>query len=82
MTDTPTHCGGCGVRNIDYTVYKNGTQSSRITLPITGVNPTYLLLKKQRFICKACNYSFTSKHLSFKRIGFTKCKGTSHTKVC
>jgi len=40
LTDNPTHCEGCGVRNIDYMVYKNGTQSSQITLPITGVNPT------------------------------------------
>ncbi len=61
LTYTPTHCDGCCVGNIDYTVYKNGTQSSRITLPITGVNPTYLLLKKQRFICITCNYSFTAK---------------------
>ncbi|WP_192812631.1 transposase family protein [Paenisporosarcina sp. TG-14] len=57
MTYNPTHCEGGSVRKIDYTVYTNGTQSSRITLPITGLNPTYLLLKKQRFICKACNYS-------------------------
>ena len=37
-------------RKIDiqsYTVYKKVTQSSRITLPITGVNSTFLLLKKQ-----------------------------------
>ena len=46
LTYNPTHCERCGVENIDYTVYKNGTQLSRITLPITGVNPTYLLLKK------------------------------------
>src|SRR5690625_7212938 len=34
---------------------------SRITLPITGVHPTYLCLKKQRFSCKACDSSFTAK---------------------
>jgi len=36
LTYTPTQCEGCGVENIDYTVYKNGTQSSRITLPISS----------------------------------------------
>jgi len=40
LTYTPTHCGQCGVKNTNFTVYKNGTQLSRITLPITGVNPT------------------------------------------
>ncbi len=34
---------------------------SRITLPITGVQPTYLRLKKQRFVCKDCKKSFTAK---------------------
>ena len=61
LTYNPTNCGRCGVENIDYTVYKNGTQLSRITLPITGVNPTHLLLKKQRFMCQACQRSFTAK---------------------
>ncbi|MHA6258796.1 ISL3 family transposase [Sporosarcina sp. CAU 1771] len=61
LTYNPTHCERCGVENTDYTVYKNGTQLSRITLPITGINPTYLLLKKQRFRCQACQSSFTAK---------------------
>src|SRR5690625_4294648 len=34
---------------------------SRITLPIAGIYPTYLNLKKQRFFCKACNSSFIAK---------------------
>src|SRR5690625_2342659 len=42
------------------TVYKNGTQTSRITLPISGMHPTYLLLRKQRFFCKSCERSFTA----------------------
>jgi len=41
LTYIPTHCEGGGFENSDYMVYKNGTQLSRITLPITGVNPTY-----------------------------------------
>jgi transposase len=61
LTYSPTHCVNCGVENTNFTIYKNGTQLSRITLPFTGVNPTYLLLKKQRFLCKKCNNSFTAK---------------------
>src|SRR5699024_4545361 len=33
---------------------------SRITLPISGVYPTYLNLKKQRFYCKSCNSTFSA----------------------
>src|SRR5690625_2386961 len=61
LTYTPTFCEVCGVGNEDYTIYKNGTQTSRITLPITGVNLTYLYLKKQRLLCKVCGNSFTAK---------------------
>jgi len=42
LTYTPTHCECCGVKNENYTVYKNGTKISRITLPMFGVYPTYL----------------------------------------
>ena len=56
----PRHCKNCGIKSEDYIVIKNGTQMSRITLPITGVHPTYLRLKKQRYLCKACNSSFTA----------------------
>ena len=40
----------CGVENEVYTIYKNGTQTARITLPIAGVHPTYLYLKKQQHV--------------------------------
>lgn len=70
LTYNPTHCEKCDVENIDYTVYKNGTQLSRITLPITGVNPTYLLLKKQRFMCQACQCSFTAKTPVVQKNGY------------
>ncbi|HLR59759.1 MAG TPA: ISL3 family transposase [Pseudogracilibacillus sp.] len=56
----PTHCKNCGVKNEAKKITKNGTQMSRITLPITGVQPTYLCLKKQRFQCNACKKSFTA----------------------
>src|SRR5690625_3162317 len=60
LTYTPIYCECCGVKNEDYTVYKNGTKTSRITLPISGAYPTYLNLKKQRFYCKACNGTFSA----------------------
>lgn len=60
LSYNPDRCKECGIENKDYTIYKNGTQLSRITLPIAGVQPTYLCLKKQRFICKACDSSFTA----------------------
>lgn len=60
LSYNPTHCKECGIENKDFVVYKNGTQISRITLPISGVKPTYLCLKKQRFMCKACKSSFTA----------------------
>lgn len=60
LTYTPSCCEKCGVINKDYTVYKNGTQTSIITIPMSGVTPTYLKLRKQRFRCKACGTSFTA----------------------
>ncbi|MFD1928538.1 ISL3 family transposase, partial [Sporosarcina siberiensis] len=60
LSFTPTHCDACGIVNQNYTIYKNGTQTSRITLPFLGMYPAYLLLKKQRFMCKACQHSFTA----------------------
>jgi len=60
LTLDPRHYKHCGIKNEDYTVIKNGIQMSRITLPITGLHPTYLCLKKQRFSCKACDSSFTA----------------------
>lgn len=70
MTYQPIHRERCGVENIDYMVYKNGLQLSQITLPITGVNPTYLLLKKQRFMCQACQGSFTAKMPIVQKNGY------------
>ncbi|MGM8364441.1 transposase family protein, partial [Virgibacillus sp. W0181] len=61
LTYTPTHCACCGVKNENYTVYKNGTKTSSITLPMSGIYPTSLNLKKQRFFCKACNTSFIAR---------------------
>lgn len=61
LSYTPTECAACGIENQNYNLYKNGTQTSRLTLPFIGMYPAYLLLKKQRFMCKACECSFTAK---------------------
>lgn len=61
LTYTPTHCLKCNAVNEGTSIYKNGTQTSRITLPMMGLYPTFLRLKKQRFVCKTCGCSFTAK---------------------
>src|SRR5699024_7954410 len=61
LTYTPKECHKCGAENTNFTVYKNGTQTSCITFPMSGIYPTYLKLKKQRYMCKACESSFTAK---------------------
>lgn len=61
LTYIPSYCECCGVKNENFTVYKNGTKTSRITLPMCGVYPTYLELKKQRFYCKSCECTFIAK---------------------
>ncbi|MDN6751248.1 MAG: ISL3 family transposase [Staphylococcus equorum] len=50
---------------------------TRITLPIAGVQPTYLCLKKQRFVCKACDSSFTAQTPLVKK----GCFISEHTKA-
>lgn len=76
-----THCKNCGVTNEDYSIYKNGTQTSRITLPITGVKRTYLYLKKQRFYCKSCATSFTAETPIVKRNCFISEHSKAHIVV-
>src|SRR5699024_6458831 len=61
LTYTPTHCESCGIKNENYLIYKNGTKISNIKLPMLGVYPTYLQLKKQRFYCKECQSTFIAK---------------------
>ncbi len=61
LTYEPLHCPTCGEKKEGASIYKNGKQTSRITIPMTGTHPTYLRLRKQRFMCKACGSSFTAK---------------------
>lgn len=39
---------------------RNGSKASRITLVSVSGLPAYLILKKQRYVCKACQKSFTA----------------------
>ncbi|MBI5974814.1 transposase family protein [Staphylococcus canis] len=60
LSYTPSHCECCGEENEHHTVIKAGKKQSRITLPHISELPAYLILKKQRFYCKACNTYFTA----------------------
>ncbi len=56
----PSSCPHCHCPNQHHSIVKNGTRSSKITLaPVSGL-PAYLILKKQRFLCRHCSQSFTA----------------------
>ena len=56
----PNACPNCGCVNRDFSIVKNGTRTSRITLnPVSGL-PAFLKLRKQRFFCRECAHSFTA----------------------
>ena len=59
-TYCPDACPNCGCVNRDFSIVKNGTRTSRITLnPVSGL-PAFLKLRKQRFFCRECSHSFTA----------------------
>lgn len=60
LTYIPQACPECGVKNEAYSIVKNGTRTSRLTLLHTSGLPAYLVLKKQRFFCKECCSAFTA----------------------
>lgn len=60
LTYRPKACQKCGITNEDYTVIKNGTQTSKIRLFNTYHSINYLHLRKQRFYCKACRETFVA----------------------
>ncbi|WP_020006453.1 ISL3 family transposase [Salinicoccus albus] len=60
LTYIPTHCPDCGCMNAEYSIVKNGTRASRITLPHISGLPAFLKLTKQRYLCKDCGHSFTA----------------------
>lgn len=58
LSYTPERCVNCGMENQAYSIIKNGSKVSRLTLNSNTHQPTYLLLKKQRFYCKQCETTF------------------------
>lgn len=59
-TYCPNACPNCGCVNRGFSIVKNGTRTSRITLnPVSGL-PAFLKLRKQRFFCRECSHSFTA----------------------
>ena len=59
-TYCPDACPNCGCVNRDFSIVKNGTRTSRITLnPVSGL-PAFIKLRKQRFFCRECSHSFTA----------------------
>lgn len=60
LTYDPTYCPACGCINADFSIVKNGTRTSRITLPHLSGLPAFLKLAKQRYLCKHCQHSFTA----------------------
>ena len=65
-TYCPDACPNCGCVNRNFSIVKNGTRTSRITLnPVSGL-PAFLKLRKQRFFCRECSHSFTADSLRIK----------------
>ncbi|WP_408868852.1 transposase family protein [Brochothrix campestris] len=63
----PSRCANCGFNNKTVKLIKHGTKLSRITLLKTNNLPTYLFLKKQRFLCKGCKTTFIASTSMVKR---------------
>src|SRR5699024_11702821 len=54
LTYIPTHCEKCGVKNDHYTIYKNGTKTSHIKLPMYGRSEEHTSELQSRFdlVCR------------------------------
>ena len=59
-TYCPDACPSYGCVNRDFSIVKNGTLTSRITLNPISRLPAFLKLRKQRFFCRECFHSFTA----------------------
>lgn len=58
LTYTPKACSNCGVK-FDKDIIKHGFKTSRIKIPDVSNFASYLMLKKQRYLCRHCNSTFT-----------------------
>ncbi|CAM3018646.1 transposase family protein [Staphylococcus argensis] len=55
------HCDFCGKQNVNQTVIKHDSLKTNVYMGLVLERPAYLELKKQRFYCKACQKTYTSK---------------------
>ncbi|UWF57310.1 ISL3 family transposase [Staphylococcus hyicus] len=60
LTYQPKGCECCGIKNEQHTVIKNGFRSTRVYMGLILERPSFMILKKQRFYCKACGQTFTA----------------------
>lgn len=60
LTYTPDNCKSCGMPNQDFSIVKNGFLTSQIKWLSTAHYPTYIRLKKQRFLCRNCQATFVA----------------------
>ena len=61
LTYTPKGCINCGVVNRSHAdIVKNGSKLSTIKLTNINFKPVLLKLKKQRFLCKHCDSTFSA----------------------
>ncbi|MDM7863017.1 transposase family protein, partial [Staphylococcus borealis] len=52
LTYAPNHCENCGFPNENHRIVKNGKRQILIKVPKVSEVPTYISLKKQRFLCR------------------------------
>lgn len=61
LSYTPKGCVNCGTVNHSHAdIVKNGTKASTIKLTNINFKPVLLKLKKQRFLCKHCETTFSA----------------------
>lgn len=70
LSYTPKRCINCGYDNENFSIVKNGTKKSRLTINKISERPAYLVLYKQRFHCKLCDSYFTAESRCVDRYCF------------
>lgn len=60
LTYVPDYCPCCGVINESFSIVKHGYIDSRITWISNTHFPTYIQLRKQRFLCRECHSTFVA----------------------
>lgn len=67
ITYKPAFCTRCGCLNTQFSIVKNGFLTSNIKWISTIHFPTYLVLKKQRFLCRECHCSFLAESMDIAK---------------